>query len=202
MLLAAVLERLGLAVTLALTDDNALVAYDRTHLRADVVAGTTQVEPAAPAAAPGDPGLTGRVTRVAEGQVGLIDPQLAARSPLAVLHRLSASARRSALAAVNDIVLEVPLAQARKEGAAPQPHLERQEDDLVVEHRTRPRPTLTVADVGAVAAAVTLAEDTPTQAEDARPAAAAAAAASAASAASGERAPHAPAAVEEWKRQY
>ena len=213
-LLAAVLERLGLAVTLALTDDNALVAYDRTRLRPDVVAGTAQADrpsadrsPAAqtdPAsAAPADPGLTGRVTRVAEGQVGLIDPQLAARSPLAVLHRLSASARRSALAAVNDIVLEVPLAQARKEGAAPQPHLERQEDDLVVEHRTRPRPTLTVADVGAVAAAVTLAEDTPTQAEDARPAAAAAAAAaaaSAASAASGERAPHAPAAVEEWKR--
>ena len=204
-LLAAVLERLGLAVTLALTDDNALVAYDRTRLRPDVVAGTAQADrpsadhsPAAqtdPAsAAPADPGLTGRVTRVAEGQVGLIDPQLAARSPLAVLHRLSASARRSAIAAVNDVVLEVPLAQARQKGAAPQPHLERQEDDLVVEHHAPARPTLTIADVGAVAAAVTQAEDTPTQAEDTLPDAAAA------SAASGDCAPHAPAAVEEWKR--
>lgn len=148
-LLAAVLERLAVAATLALTEDNVLVAYDRGQARADGAVGTalTGQEP------------VGLATRVASGRAGLIDPQLAVSSPLAVLHRLSAAARRTALAAVEDVVLEVPLVLARQKGVTPQPCLERQEDDLLVEHPLcAPRPLLTAQDVG-VAGGVVQAED-------------------------------------------
>ena len=116
-LLAGVLERLGLRAALALTPGGAFPAYWRG------------------AEAGGDAGLSPRgfAGLVERGVIGVIDPCLAACSGTALLHELRAPARRMALQALADVDVTVALDRLRTQGAVPQPALKRDEADVVVE---------------------------------------------------------------------
>ena len=114
-LLAGVLERLGVPATLMLTPDTALIAYGRDG---------SDVHPTSPQEA---------VDLIGGGRMGLIDPARAARSDVVHLHELDDAERGRALEAVRGVVLIVPLGTARTAGVSPQPELSRDEDGLVVE---------------------------------------------------------------------
>ena len=115
-LLAGVLERLGVAATLLLTPTTVLVGYRRREQD-----GSAPISPQE------------AVDLIQRGVMGMIDPDLAVSASAATLHGLPAPARSAALAALPDMLLAVPVDAARAGGAAPQPMLERNEDDVVRE---------------------------------------------------------------------
>ena len=115
-LLAGVLERLGVAATLLLTPTTVLVGYRRREQD-----GSAPISPQE------------AVDLIQRGVMGMIDPDLAVSASVATLHGLPAPARSAALAALPDMLLAVPVDAARAGGAAPQPMLERNEDDVVRE---------------------------------------------------------------------
>ena len=115
-LLAGVLERLGVAATLLLTSTTVLVGYRRREQD-----GSAPISPQE------------AVDLIQRGVMGMIDPDLAVSASAATLHGLPAPARSAALAALPDMLLAVPVDAARAGGAAPQPMLERNEDDVVRE---------------------------------------------------------------------
>ncbi|WP_258522203.1 DUF4011 domain-containing protein [Actinomyces sp. Z5] len=114
-LLAGILERLGGHPVLALTPASVLLGYARND------AASTHGSPEAFAAG------------VRQGGIGLIDPVAALRSPAGVLHAPGGAAQQIVEAALAELTLVVPVAAARSGGALPQPALERDEDDVVVE---------------------------------------------------------------------
>ncbi|WP_244963336.1 DUF3320 domain-containing protein [Actinomyces trachealis] len=201
-LVAAVLERLQVDTALLLTGDSVCVGYR---------CGVSGELPTAAQAQ--HPDISGRVSQlVAEGRMGLVDPQLAASGPIAVLHQFSAPARQLAMRTLEDLVLAVPLEAARSQGAAPQPQLVRQDDDLVVEQTWEPlSPPVTEAGTlpaapappPAPAAAVPEVTATPDEAitpsPTYAPATPGARAAAEGAAAVNPLAPRVPAVVEEWK---
>ncbi|MDO4901405.1 DUF4011 domain-containing protein [Actinomyces sp.] len=119
-LLAGALERLGVDSLLAFTPNAVLLGYPRNGF------ARLDVSPAALAAL------------VRHGEIGLVDPSMALRSPAAVLHALDAHARDMVLESLSELTLVVPVGAARSEGALPQPALERGEDDVVVERTLTP----------------------------------------------------------------
>ena len=126
-LLAGVLERLGVPATLMLTPDTALIAYGRDG---------SDVHPTSPQEA---------VDLIGGGRMGLIDPARAASSDVVRLDELDDEARGRALEAVRGVVLIVPLGTARTAGVSPQPELSRDEDGLVVELDAGPTGPLEAA---------------------------------------------------------
>ena len=115
-LLAGVLERLGVAATLLLTPTTVLVGYRRREQD-----GSAPISPQE------------AVDLIQRGVMGMIDPDLAVSAPVASLHGLPGPARSAALAALPDLLLAVSVDASRAGGAAPQPMLERNEDDVVRE---------------------------------------------------------------------
>ena len=116
-LLAGVLERLGVAATLLLTPTTVLVGYRRREQD-----GGAPISPQDAA------------DLIQRGVMGMIDPDLAVSAPVASLHGLPGPARSAAaLAALPDLLLAVSVDASRAGGAAPQPMLERNEDDVVRE---------------------------------------------------------------------
>ncbi|WP_311473108.1 DUF4011 domain-containing protein [uncultured Actinomyces sp.] len=126
-LLAGVLERLGVPATLMLTPDTALIAYGRDG---------SDVHPTSPQEA---------VDLIGGGRMGLVDPARAASSDVVRLDELDDEARGRALEAVRGVVLIVPLGTARTAGVSPQPELSRDEDGLVVELDAGPTGPLEAA---------------------------------------------------------
>jgi len=114
-LLAGILERLGVRPVLALTPASVLLGYVRNRT------ASTDDSPEAFAAG------------VRQGDIGLIDPSAALRSPAGVLHVSGGAAQQIVEAALSELTLVVSIAAARSSGAVPQPALERDEDDVVVE---------------------------------------------------------------------
>ncbi|VEG28382.1 DUF3320 domain-containing protein [Actinomyces howellii] len=114
-LLAGLLENMGAAPVLLLNPDTVFLGYMRTSAPA---------VPCTPAEARG---------LVERGEMGLIDPLVAARSTGAVHPRLTDRVRGLVLPALADLSLVVPVAYARSQGALPQPALTRDLDDVVVE---------------------------------------------------------------------
>ena len=137
-MLAAVLERVAVAPTLLLASETVLLGYRRR--------GGSAIDPASPREA---------ADLVRGGTMGLIDPALAVRTPAAVLHELTGEARDLALDALSDLVMAVPVGAARAAGVRPQPLLERDEDDVVVELAVPPgsSPTPSTPDTDAPRAA-------------------------------------------------
>jgi len=164
-LLAGILERLGGHPVLALTPASVLLGYARND------AASTHGSPEAFAAG------------VRQGGIGLIDPVAALRSPAGVLHAPGGAAQQIVEAALAELTLVVPVAAARSGGALPQPALERDEDDVVVELS----PSVTWAEQDAAG----LPAPTPAPADQARPAP---------EPGTERAAGAAPARVEEWKR--
>ena len=162
-LLAGVLERLGMAPVLLLAPKAVFLGYRRDqegHEGHENTAGGMHVSPQEAA------------DLIRRGVMGMIDPDLAVGAAVAVLHELP------------DLTLAVPVDVARAEGAAPQPLLDRNDDNVVVELVAPARPES--PDGGEPAAAPDA--DRPTG--DGEPGRAPSAA---------EALP-APPAVEEWKR--
>ncbi|WP_238994285.1 DUF4011 domain-containing protein [Actinomyces sp. 565] len=114
-LLAGILERLGIRPMLALTSTSVLLGYARN--------GAVSVGDSPEAFAAG----------VRQGDIGLIDPSAALRSPAGVLHVPGGAAQQIVEAALSELTLVVSIAAARSSGAVPQPALERDEDGVVVE---------------------------------------------------------------------
>ena len=104
-LLAGVLERLGVAATLLLTPTTVLVGYRRREQD-----GSAPISPQE------------AVDLIQRGVMGMIDPDLAVSASAATLHGLPAPARSAALAALPDMLLAVPVDAARAGGAAPPAH--------------------------------------------------------------------------------
>ena len=175
-LIAGVLERLDTATTLLLTPEAAFLGYRR-----DRGSGAGR-PPASPQEA---------ADLVRRGVMGLIDPDLSAPLSAAVLHELTGPARSVALGTLSDLALVAPIGSSRADGAPPQPMLERDEDDVVVE---LPPPTRPVAseDGGPAPGSSSAVVDAGGSPADGAPA-------SAPEAAAVEGLP-APPAVEEWKR--
>ena len=175
-LIAGVLERLDMATTLLLTPEAAFLGYRR-----DRGSGAGR-PPASPQEA---------ADLVRRGVMGLIDPDLSAPLSASVLHELTGPARSVALGTLSDLALVAPIGSSRADGAPPQPMLERDEDDVVVE---LPPPTRPVAseDGGPAPGSSSAVVDAEGSPADGAPA-------SAPEAAAVEGLP-APPAVEEWKR--
>lgn len=133
-LMAGLLERLELAAALLLTPGGVVVAYARNQDLPELAADDSAPD-----------GLAALAER---GDVGVIDPHLAASTRTALLHDLPDTARRRALEALEEAVLGVTLAQARACGATPQAELARQDDGLVVEVATAPGPAAESAPSG------------------------------------------------------
>ena len=174
-LLAGVLERLGMAPVLLLAPKAVFLGYRRDqegHEGHENTAGGMHVSPQEAA------------DLIRRGVMGMIDPDLAVGAAVAVLHELPDTVRSVSLETLPDLTLAVPVDVARAEGAAPQPLLDRNDDNVVVELVAPARPES--PDGGEPAAAPDA--DRPTG--DGEPGRAPSAA---------EALP-APPAVEEWKR--
>ena len=177
-LLAGVLERLGMAPVLLLAPKAVFLGYRRDqeghegHEDHENTPGGTRVSPQEAA------------DLIRRGVMGMIDPDLAVGAAVAVLHELPDTVRSVSLETLPDLTLAVPVDVARAEGAAPQPLLDRNDDNVVVELVAPARPES--PDGGEPAAAPDA--DRPTG--DGEPGRAPSAA---------EALP-APPAVEEWKR--
>ncbi|MDO4242887.1 MAG: AAA domain-containing protein [Actinomyces sp.] len=130
-LLAGLLERLGAAPVLLLNPDTVFLGYLRT--------------PATVA-----PRTTAEVTALVEhGEMGLIDPLIAARSTGAVHPRPTDRVRDLVLPALAELSLVVPIIDARSAGVVPQPALARDLDDIVIEaDPTPPRGPEAIASAG------------------------------------------------------
>lgn len=168
-LLAAVLERLGAAPVLLLAPQAVLLGYVRRE--GDDSAPTSPQEAA---------------DLVRNGAMGLVDPSLAVRTPAAVLGELTGTAHDLALGVLSELTLSVPIEAARAAGAGPQPLLERDEDDVVVELAAQPPHPLTPT--------------APNAAGTPHPASAAGGSGMADPAAAAGTAAPAPPRVEEWKK--
>ncbi|SDN68351.1 AAA domain-containing protein [Actinomyces ruminicola] len=166
-LLAGILEQLGGHPVLALTPASVLLGYARND------AASTDGSPEAFAAG------------VRQGGIGLIDPVAALCSPAGVLHAPGDAAQQIVEATLAELTLVVPLAAARSGGAVPQPVLERDEDDVVVELPLPPSAARAEQDAAGLSA------PTPAPADQTRPAP---------EPGTGRAADAAPARVEEWKR--
>ncbi|WP_243896156.1 DUF4011 domain-containing protein [Actinomyces bowdenii] len=118
--LAGLLERLEIPALLLLTPGCALVGYWRGG--------------PAPEAPPQDPEAIADL--VAQDLLGIVDPGLVMSSERPVLHLLPEAARLQTASALGDAALVLWLGQARAQGAAPQPLLERDADGVV--HETGP----------------------------------------------------------------
>ena len=171
-LLAGVLERLGMAPVLLLAPKAVFLGYRRDQEGHENTAGGAHVSPQEAA------------DLIRRGVMGMIDPDLAVGAAVAVLHELPDTVRSVSLETLPDLTLAVPVDVARAEGAAPQPLLDRNDDNVVVELVAPARPES--PDGGEPAAAPDA--DRPTG--DGEPGRAPSAA---------EALP-APPAVEEWKR--
>ena len=115
-LLAGLLERLGVPVCLLAMPDSVLVGYWRG-----------QEEPAAL-------GEASQVVGLAERDLlGVVDPALLAHSSTPALHLLPEAARLQATAALAEVAPAQWLDQTRSQGAVPQAHLERDEDGVIQE---------------------------------------------------------------------
>ncbi|WP_233188190.1 DUF4011 domain-containing protein [Actinomyces qiguomingii] len=114
-LLGGVLERMGVDPILLFTPAAVMLGYARD--------GAAQPDQSPQALA----------ELVRQGDIGLVDPSIAVRSPAGLLHALDADAREAVLDSLSELTLVVPVSAARFDGAAPQPLLERDEDDVVVE---------------------------------------------------------------------
>lgn len=117
-LLAGVLEAMGVEPVLLLTPEAPLLGYGR---RGNAVQPRTAPEV---------------IDLVERGEMGLVDPALALsapRSAAAVLREPTGELRELAVSAVSGLALVVPVSAARADGVAPQPRLERDDDDLVIE---------------------------------------------------------------------
>ena len=115
-LLAGILERLGMAGTLLLTSRTVLVGYRRREQGGG---------------APTSPQEAADLIR--RGVMGMIDSDLAVSASVASLHELPDTARSAALEVLPDLALAVPVGSARADGTSSQPMLERDEDDVVHE---------------------------------------------------------------------
>ena len=171
-LLAGVLERLGMAPVLLLAPKAVFLGYRRDQEGHENTAGGMHVSPQEAA------------DLIRRGVMGMIDPDLAVGAAVAVLHELPDTVRSVSLETLPDLILAVPVDVARAEGAAPQPLLDRNDDNVVVELVAPARPES--PDGGEPAAAL----DADRPAGDGEPGRAPSAA---------EALP-APPAVEEWKR--
>ena len=116
-LLAGVLEHLGVSAVLLLTPTAALLGYWRS--KKDTRRVSTSPQEA--------------VELVRSGALGLVCPKLAVCGSTSTLHELIGQMRDLAPKALSDLILIVPVGAARKQGASPQPLLELGEDGVVVE---------------------------------------------------------------------
>lgn len=115
-LIAGVLENLGCAPILLLTPSTVLLGYSR---------GQDGSVPHSPHEV---------INLVESGEWGVIDPEHAV-----AVHQPGGQVRRTLLSALSELLLVVPIEEARSNGALPQPALDRDED-AVVEVAAAPAP--------------------------------------------------------------
>ena len=130
-LLAGVLERLGVVPVLLLAPKAVFLGYRRP-----------QGDQGDQEDADGEPHVSAQdaADLIQRGVMGMIDPDLAVGASIAVLHELPDTVRSVALETLPDLTLAVPLDVARADGAEPQPMLDRDEHDVVIELAASTRP--------------------------------------------------------------
>ena len=133
-LLAGVLERLGVAPVILLAPRAVFLGYRRDHETHEGHEGHEGTDGGSHVSAQEAADLIRR------GVMGMIDPDLAVGAAVAVLHELPDTVRSVALETLPDLTLAVPVDVARADGAAPQPLLDRDDDDVVVELVAPARP--------------------------------------------------------------
>ena len=130
-LLAGVLERLGVVPVLLLAPKAVFLGYRRP-----------QGDQGDQEDADGEPHVSAQdaADLIQRGVMGMIDPDLAVGASIAVLHELPDTVRSVALETLPDLTLAVPLDVARADGAEPQPMLDRDEHGVVIELAASTRP--------------------------------------------------------------